>query len=321
MKNKTTHQKHGLSYQSRLPFNSHLTKVIWQWVAVSSLFCAMSFPSLGHALEILTTIKPVYAITQVVAVDTDTVSLLLPAHASEHHYHLKPSDRTKIQDAEIIIWVGPELEDFLKKPFKQLKPSQSLLTLLPLSPLQLPLRTGYDWHEIPQVNLKDPHAWLYPPNAVAWAFAIADFLSEKNPEQATQYHQNAVEFERKVNSIKVPQHNGLLYVVYHDAFQYFDPFAHIQAIAPLHTHVHGVMKSQHLLYLEQLLAHQKVHCVATEPYVKDPLVTQLSERFSVPVVTLDPLGINIPADKDYYPNLIQWHLKEILGHCQAEQNP
>ena len=39
---------------------------------------------------------------------------LLPAGVSAHHYSLKPSERIRLQQAELVIWVGPNHETFLR---------------------------------------------------------------------------------------------------------------------------------------------------------------------------------------------------------------
>ncbi len=309
MTHPTTPSQKGPSYQPSLRLDTLF------------LFgCLLGLSPLTHALEVLSTLRPVYAITQAVVQNVGTTSLLLPDHASEHHYHLKPSDRQKIESADIIIWVGPELESFLEKPLTHLKPSQAQLALLPHAPIQLPLRKGYDWRPTDASGYIDPHAWLHPKNAIAWAETIADFLSQHDPKNATQYHQNAAKFKTQVQAITLPPHAPIHYLVYHDAFQYFDLFAHTQSVAPLHVHLHGVKQSQHLLFLEHLLQDRKATCITEEPFVLDPLVKKLAHQFAVPVLLFDPLGIELPLDEYYYPELINRPMRLLLEDCHMPKN-
>ncbi|STJ85844.1 high-affinity zinc transporter periplasmic protein [Escherichia coli] len=46
--------------------------------------------------------------------------VLLPDGASEHDYSLRPSDVKRLQNADLVVWVGPEMEAFMQKPVSKL---------------------------------------------------------------------------------------------------------------------------------------------------------------------------------------------------------
>ena len=39
--------------------------------------------------------------------------MLLPDGASEHDYSLRPSDVKRLQNADLVVWIGPEMEAFM----------------------------------------------------------------------------------------------------------------------------------------------------------------------------------------------------------------
>ncbi|XNM65095.1 metal ABC transporter solute-binding protein, Zn/Mn family [Escherichia coli] len=40
---------------------------------------------------------------------------MLPDGASEHDYSLRPSDAKRLQNADLVVWIRPEMEAFMDK--------------------------------------------------------------------------------------------------------------------------------------------------------------------------------------------------------------
>lgn len=271
--------------------------------------------SVASALTVLVSIKPIAGITLAVMEGVGKPEILLPENASDHHYHLKPADRQKIAEADLIFWVGPELESFLEKPLQQLKPHQKLVTLLPLSTTLLPLREDEHEEEHDEHTELDPHAWLLPSNAAAWAAAIANALSIQDPKNRALYQKNARAFATSAQKLELEPKISARYIAYHDGLQYFDWFTGSKTITSLHIHDHeGGTESNHLAEIHALLANKEVSCIGTEPYMEDPLIKTLRKKYKARDILLDPLGIKTPLDLKYYPHLIEYH-REVLRGC------
>ncbi len=86
---------------------------------ISSLFCAAALALSGSAMaddfKVVTTIKPLNLIVSELVQGAATSDAILPPGASPHDYALRPSDVKKLNDADLVIWVGPQLETFLTK--------------------------------------------------------------------------------------------------------------------------------------------------------------------------------------------------------------
>lgn len=81
---------------------------------------------------VLTSIRPLGFIASAIADGVTTTEVLLPDGASPHDYALKPSDIKRLREADLVVWVGPEMEAFLTKPVQQLENNKNLmLTGLP----------------------------------------------------------------------------------------------------------------------------------------------------------------------------------------------
>ncbi|HHU9838704.1 TPA: metal ABC transporter solute-binding protein, Zn/Mn family, partial [Escherichia coli] len=69
---------------------------------------------------VVASLKPVGFIASAIADGVTETEVLLPDGASEHDYSLRPSDVKRLQNADLVVWVGPEMEAFMQKPVSKL---------------------------------------------------------------------------------------------------------------------------------------------------------------------------------------------------------
>lgn len=85
-------------------------------IILSLLALSLSLNSVAEEkINIVASIKPLQLVAQELIGDMGEVEVLIPAGASPHHYSLKPSDMRKLSDTDLVVWVGPDLEQFLAK--------------------------------------------------------------------------------------------------------------------------------------------------------------------------------------------------------------
>ena len=90
-------------------------------VMAIGLFCTFSIMPVKmmmadqKPLSIVASIRPVHALVAGVMGDLGTPHLLLAAPASAHHFTLKPSQARALQNADIVFWIGPGMEQPLTK--------------------------------------------------------------------------------------------------------------------------------------------------------------------------------------------------------------
>ncbi len=82
------------------------------------LFAALSAALWGGAraadAAVVASLKPVGFIASAIADGVTETQVLLPDGASEHDYSLRPSDVKRLQNADLVVWVGPEMEAFMQ---------------------------------------------------------------------------------------------------------------------------------------------------------------------------------------------------------------
>lgn len=177
---------------------------------------------------------------------------------------------------------------------------------------------GEDEHAHAHGDL-DPHAWLDPGNAVLWTHAIANTLSELDAPNAATYKANAEAAARAIDSAAAEVADALgplkdrPYVVFHDAYQYFDVFFDTTAIAALMTLEAASPSVARVRAVQEAVVAKGAVCMFIEPQYSDSLVRSLQEAIGARVATIDPLGASIPQGKDAYPTLIR-----TLGQATAD---
>lgn len=96
--------------------------------------------------KVVATIVPIHSLAASVMQGVGTPELLLPGGASPHAYSMKPSDARKLRQANVIFWVGPNIESFLTKPIKTLGRNAKVVELEDAKTVvRLPLREGGVW--------------------------------------------------------------------------------------------------------------------------------------------------------------------------------
>lgn len=71
-------------------------------------------------LQLVASVKPLQLVAHAIVADLGEVDLLIPPGASPHHYALKPSDIRVLQKADLVVWVGPDMEQFLEKRYSDM---------------------------------------------------------------------------------------------------------------------------------------------------------------------------------------------------------
>ncbi|WP_018882704.1 MULTISPECIES: zinc ABC transporter substrate-binding protein ZnuA [unclassified Thioalkalivibrio] len=95
-----------------------------------ALLPGLTVPAQADAPRIVTSILPVHSLVAALAGDTHEVELLVPASASPHGYAMRPSEARRLQQADVVIWVGPELEGFLERPLRGISDRATVISLM-----------------------------------------------------------------------------------------------------------------------------------------------------------------------------------------------
>jgi len=168
----------------------------------------------------------------------------------------------------------------------------------------------------------DVHIWLSPDNAVKIIKKINKELSLFFPENAKTYSQNANQMIKRINQIKDELKNELSaikdkpYVVFHDAYQYFETSFDLNAVGSVALEGDIASSPKQISFIKDKIVKLKASCVFQEPQFDSKLVKIVVEGTNAKIGTLDPLGVNIKSEENFYLQLLKnmaKSLKDCLG--------
>ncbi len=254
-------------------------------------FILVAATDLTHAkVLVLSSIKPLTLIAQEIVGDSGSVDTLLPVTASPHDYPLKASDHSRLQKADIVLWVGPELESFLQKPLGSL-PSARLISGYGLAGLYWPAEeVGHDHH-----HERDPHLWLDPRNAIVVARRLSEKLIEIDVAHKQNYSSNLQVFVKKMEAldakiaIKLRPFAGIGFAVYHEGYRHFVGRYGLRQLDYVTFTPEQQPGAKHLQSLREVLRSDGV-CLFLEPYFEPPSVRNLAKELNLHLGILDALG-------------------------------
>lgn len=251
---------------------------------------------------VMSSLKPLTLIAQEITGSVAAVDTLLPATASHHDYPLKVSDHARLQKADIILWVGPELESFLQKPLANL-PSANVITAYNLAGIHWPAESSeLDEHH----HEHDPHLWLDPRNALLIAQALTAKLAQIDLANAKQYRANLALFVLKITQLdeslqaKLRPVAGVGFAVYHEGFGHFVGRYGLRQLAYVTFTPEQKPGAKHLYQLRERLA-KEGKCLFLEPYNDMQSARELAQELHLKLGTLDALGAQ---GAETYPALL-----------------
>lgn len=143
--------------------------------------------------KVLTTFTVLADMAQNVAGEALVVESITRIGAEIHGYEPTPSDITKAQDADLILYNGMGLERWFKQFLGNVEDVPSVLLTEGVVPI--PIAEG------PYADKPNPHAWMSPQNALIYVENIREAFVEVDPENAETYNTNAAAYSEKIRAI------------------------------------------------------------------------------------------------------------------------
>jgi zinc transport system substrate-binding protein len=276
---------------------------------VSRLFVVLAFSLFSLAAQaevrVLTSIKPLQLIAAAVQGDLGQPEVLLPPGASPHHFALRPSDVRRVQSADLLYWIGPDMETFLPRVLNgRAKPSVAVQDLpgLTLRHFGEGEHEHHDEHGADEHDHEhrpgslDAHLWLLPANARVIAAKIAADLSTADPANATRYRANLQAFEQRLSAADAALEARLAplaskpFFVFHQAFDYFESAYGLQHAGVFTAASEVQSGARHVAAMRERLQATGPACVFSEPPLRPRLADTLSAGLPVKLAELDALG-------------------------------
>ena len=117
-------------------------------ILISALFSGLALTTYAD-INVVASVKPVHSLVSGVMEGAGKPDLIVQGSASPLTYSLKPSQAQQLEDADLVFWMGHELESFLEKPLEAIATSAHVVELIDSSNLKkIKMREGgmFDAH-------------------------------------------------------------------------------------------------------------------------------------------------------------------------------
>ena len=288
------------------------------------------FSSANADIKVVASIKPIHSLSSYLMDGVGKPDLIVDGYASPHGFAMKPSHAKMLQNADLIFWVGEDLENFLEKPLKSIAKKAEKIELMETKGLKkLKFRErnifeehGHDEHkEHGHKEDKhddhhghahgeyDPHIWLDPINAKVILSEMAVHLIEKDPNNASAYKANLKKAHKALDNltkkVKSELKGDFKSIVFHDAYQYFEKRFDVNVLGAFTVNTDVLPGAEQLSEIREIIEHEKVTCVFSEPQFNPDIIKAVAKDTNIKTGVIDPLGATLNPGKDLYFDLIR----------------
>jgi len=295
-------------------------------------------------IKVVASIKPIHSLASYVMDGVGKPDIIVDGYNSPHNFSLKPSHAKMIEKANLIIWVGEDLETFLEKPLKTISKNAvnvEIMDLKEIKTLKFREKNIFESHDDHGHGHKehkeqehdehkehghkekkhddhghedhghgehDPHVWLDPMNAKVIIKEIENQLIKLDPDNSSKYKANSKkaqsELDNLIKNINKDLKKDLRFVVFHDAYQYFENRFGIKVLGALTVNPDVLPGAEQLSEIREVIEHEKVNCLFSEPQFNPAIIKSIAKDTKVKTGVLDPLGATLDKGKDMYTKLL-----------------
>ena len=95
------------------------------------------FTTANSEIKVVASIKPIHSLASYLMDGIAKPDLIVDGYASPHGFAMKPSHAKMLQNADLIFWVGEDLESFLEKPLNSIAKKAEKIELMDIKGLNV----------------------------------------------------------------------------------------------------------------------------------------------------------------------------------------
>jgi zinc transport system substrate-binding protein len=305
-------------------------------ISILSLFTF--FVPANADIKVVASIKPIHSLASYLMNGVAKPDLIVDGYASPHGFAMKPSHAKMLQNADLIFWVGEDVENFLEKPLGSIAKKAEKIELMQIKGLQVlkfrernifddhddhghddhdkkedhdshAKKEDHDDHERHAHGEFDPHIWLDPINAKVILNEMVEHLIENDPKNEAKYKSNLDEALKDIDKLTIDVmtelSNSVSSIVFHDAYQYFEKRFNVNILGAFTVNTDVMPGAEQLAEIREIIEHDKVACVFSEPQFNPDIIKAVAKDMNIKTGVIDPLGATLNPGKDLYFSLIK----------------
>lgn len=257
---------------------------------------------------VVTTIYPLYYITNAIAGSYIDVKRLIKPGSDLHSFSPTPEDMVTLMNSNLLITLGESMEPWINR----IVTATNMNTLTVTDQLDIICLTAEHHHEVgdhhahkPKSHNKglDPHVWLNFENASRITEVIRKKLSQLFPKYSSQFQANASALQLKFKklhqlykgSLKLCKKDTIL--VAHDAFAYMEKEYGLHTESIIGVFAHSRPNASKIVKLRNIIKEKNLTYLFYDPLIFNKSASQLAKDMNLTLLPLYTLG-NISLDDE-----------------------
>ncbi len=278
------------------------------------LFVCQISPAADY-FNVVVSIKPVHSIVAGLMKDIGKPQLLIDGEQTPYNFALDKTHHEKLQQANLLIWVGPELETSLVSVVSSLHPDARVIELLSNDNMKI-LSSRHN------PNVRDPFFWLDYRNILILVDELTRLFIEIDPQRSHVYSRNRLEMLKpllKIDKEYEYSYRGMTVgtvIQYFDMLQYFEQAYALNSLGYVRTSLSEPITGKTLLTLHGKIRNHRVNCLLTDKSLPAEYAGMLYEAGNINTAELDVFGTHFEPGEDLYLKLMEFNtgaIRDCLG--------
>ncbi|MCG8054705.1 MAG: SCO family protein [Candidatus Thiodiazotropha endolucinida] len=270
-----------------------------------------------NEFRVVVTIKPLHSILSGLMQGIGEPELLIGDGRLPHQFTPSAEQWQRMQQADLLFWIGPELEASLAESIGQLSNNTEVIELLSHAGLKvLPSRH--------QRQKRDPHFWLDNRNLMIMLDDLTLLLQQMDTKRTHLYERNRQTVLARLARIDREYEYGYrgmkagLGIQYHDTLQYFEQAYALKVLDHLSGSPLQQADARGLLRLRERIASGEAVCLLSERGFPTQHLSLLTQESEVNHGVLNSFGIGLSPGPDLYFQLMAHNTDEIKRCLNAD---
>lgn len=279
-----------------------------------SIWGVFSFAAMSKetpTTNVVSTIAPLHSIVSRIVGGVGVAQQVITKNQNAHHASLKPSQVSKIYNADLVFWIGPEFETYLADIIGSNADKIKSIAMLDQAEITvLEFFTGET----------DPHIWLSASNAQEIAQTAFENLVQIYPASGGVFNTNLVQFKNDLLVLqseigrKLSGATDRKYLVAHNSLQYFAKEYGLQMYPVGSGNEELPPTARQMSQARSLVRSGEYSCLIVGPHANSSAFVAMAAEASLPVVVIDATGAQIAPGPRHYFRLMR-QISEILSGC------
>jgi zinc transport system substrate-binding protein len=260
--------------------------MIFRLIFITCLLSANTFA----APNIVVSIKPIHSIVSALTQGITTPKLLLKTNQSVHNFHLKPSQLSLMDQADLIISIHPDFEAGLTKALSRIDSGKQFI--------------------VDKKNTTNHHGWLDISSIQVFANALTNELIQIDKANTNIYKKNLTTLNNQLDQLKqnitqqLSTYNTTQIAVFSNTFAYFIKSNNLQnpiVITKSHGDRLSILK---ILKAKKAMKENQTKCLLSTIEIPNKRINVLTEGLDINTASIDITGFNIEQGSRHYFDLM-----------------